>query len=282
MVRPLKTLPLGTLVPFRTPDRRLGFRLGIALVAAFLIGVPFLALLFLVRAKWSPLVQVDMAISADLHGAALRHPALVRTSQVVSTVFDPYVFRVVATAVAVWLLASHRPRLAAWTLVTVWGAALLGLLLKIAVGRARPVFDVVVDTAPGRSFPSGHALGSLVGCGVLLLVLVPLVRSARARRLCWVAAVLIVLAVGMARVVLGVHYPSDVVAGWVLGLGWLAATTAAFQAWRREAGARLVEPAVEGLEPELAEPETGERELGEPEGGEAGGVRAHDLGRSEP
>jgi membrane-associated phospholipid phosphatase len=273
--RPLKTRPLGTLVPFRTPDRRLGLRLGIALLAAFLIGVPFLALLFLVRAKWSPLVQVDMAISADLHAAALRQPALVRASQVVSTVFDPYVFRVVATVVAVWLLASHRPRLAAWTLVTIWGAALLGLVLKIAVGRARPVFDVAVETAPGRSFPSGHALGSLVGCGVLLLVLVPLARSARARRLCWTAAALIVLAVGMARVVLGVHYPSDVVAAWVLGLGWLAATTAAFQAWRREAGARPVEPAVEGLEPEMGEPD-----LGEPDGGEAGGVRAHDLGRS--
>jgi undecaprenyl-diphosphatase len=54
-------------------------------------------------------------------------------------------------------------------------------------------------------------------------------------------------------VALGVHYLSDVLAGWVLGLAWLAATTAAFQAWRRELGGRPVAPASEGLEPEMQE-----------------------------
>jgi undecaprenyl-diphosphatase len=215
--------------------------------------VPFLTLLLLVRAKWSPLVQVDLGVAADLHRSALRHPALVRTCTVVSTVFDPNVFRVAATALAVWLLTDRRPRLATWTLVTIWGAGLLDLLTKIAVGRARPVFDVAVATAVGKSFPSGHALGSMVGCGVLLLVLLPLARVARVRWLCWLAAVLIVLAVGCARVALGVHYLSDVIAGWVLGLGWLAATTAAFQAWRRDLGAPPVQPSAEGLEPELAD-----------------------------
>jgi membrane-associated phospholipid phosphatase len=225
----------------------------LALVAAFMIGVLFLLLLLLVRAKWAPLLDVDQDVAADLHTSALGHPVLVRVLRVISTVFDPNVFRVVATGLAAWLLVEHRPRLATWTFVTIWGAALLGLLLKIAVGRARPVFDIAVTIAGGRSFPSGHALNSMVGCGVLLLVLLPLVRAGRARRLCWLAAVLIVLAVGFARVGLGVHYLSDVVAGWVLGLGWLAATTAAFQAWRRELGARPVQPTAEGLEPELDE-----------------------------
>jgi len=233
------------------PDRRLELRLLLALIAMVLIGVPFLALLLLVRARWSPLLDLDHGVAADLHSAALRHPALVRSLRVISTVFDPNVFRVVATAVAVRLLVDHRPRLATWTLVTVWGGGLLDLLVKTAVGRARPVFDVTVATAVGKSFPSGHALGSLVGCGVLLLVLLPLVRAGRARLLCWLAAVLVVLAVGFARIGLGVHYVSDVVAGWALGLGWLAATTAAFQAWRRELGAQPVQAAAEGLEPEL-------------------------------
>src|SRR5205823_14443517 len=102
--------------------------------------------------------------------------------------------------------------------------------------------------------PSGHALGSIVGCGVLLLVLLPLVRSANGRRLCWAAAAAIVLAVGFARVGLGVHYVSDVLAGWVLGLGWLAATTAAFQAWRREAGASTPPAADAGREPGFVGP----------------------------
>jgi membrane-associated phospholipid phosphatase len=234
-------------------DRRLGLRLILALVAVFVVGVPFLVLLVLVRVKWSPLLHVDQGVAADLHRLALRHPVLVRALQVISTVFDPNVFRVLATALAVRLLVDRRRRLAVWTLVTIWGGGLLDLLTKTAVGRARPVFDVAVATAGGKSFPSGHALGSIVGCGVLLLVLLPLVRTSRARRLCWLAAVLIVLAVGLARVGLGVHFVSDVVAGWVLGLGWLAATTAAFQAWRRELGAPPVQPTTEGLEPDLGD-----------------------------
>jgi len=66
------------------------------------------------------------------------------------------------------------------------------------------------------------------------------------------AATHIVGSVGFARVGLGVHYVSDVVAGWVLGLGWLAATTAAFRAWRREEGDPRT-PASEGLDPDLAD-----------------------------
>jgi undecaprenyl-diphosphatase len=248
------------------PDRRLGVRLVLALVAVFLVGVPFLTLLLLVRARWAPLLRVDLGVAADLHRAALRHPALVRTSTVVSTVFDPNVLRVAATALAVWLLAVRRPRLASWTLVTIWGAGLLDLLTKITVGRARPVFEVEVAAAVGKSFPSGHALGSIVGCGVLLLVLLPLVRVRAMRWVCWLAAALVVLAVGCARVSLGVHYLSDVLAGWVLGLAWLAATTAAFQAWRRERGAPPVQPSAEGLEPELADRNR---------------VQMTDLGRSE-
>jgi membrane-associated phospholipid phosphatase len=236
------------------PDRRFGLRLTLALLAVLVIGVPFLLLLLLVRAKWAPLLRLDHGVAADLHRVALRSPALVRSLEVVSTMFDPNVFRVSATVLAGWLLLRHRPRLASWTLVTTWGAALLGVLLKVAVGRARPIFDLAVATAPGESFPSGHALGSMVGCGVLLLVLLPLARSVLGRRLCWAVAAAVVLAVGFARVGLGVHYLSDVVAAWVFGLGWLAGTTAAFHAWRRERGEPVsAEPAAEGLEPELAD-----------------------------
>jgi membrane-associated phospholipid phosphatase len=215
--------------------------------------VPFAVLLVLVRSKWGPLLRVDQGVANDLHGVALDHPSLVRALRVLSMVFDPNVFRVVATAVAVWLLVDRRPRLATWTLVAVWGGGLLDLLVKTAVGRARPIFEVAVATAPGRSFPSGHALGTVVGCGVLLLVLLPLVRAGLGRRLCWAAAAAIVLAIGFARIGLGVHYLSDVVGGWVLGLAWLIATAAAFGSWRRELGAPPTEPAVEGLEPEMAD-----------------------------
>jgi undecaprenyl-diphosphatase len=85
---------------------------------------------------------------------------------------------------------------------------------------------------------------------VLLLIGVPLM-SRPLRWLSSVAAGLVVLAVGFARVGLGVHYLSDVLAGWILGLGWLAATVAAFHAWRQDVGASVPDVA-EGLEPEIA------------------------------
>lgn len=231
-------------------DRRLGLRLGLALLAAFGLGLPFLLLALLVRARWEPLIRLDTTVADSLHAYALRNDWLVTALEVVSNVFDPLVFRAVATGLAVWLLAAGRRRLAVWVLVTTWGAALLGIGLKLVVGRARPDLVDAVSSAPGRSFPSGHALGAMVGCGVLLLLLGALLPRVW-RTVAWVAGGLVVALVGFARVGLGVHYLTDVVAGWVLGIGWLTVTAAVFEAWRREVGLPP-SPAAE-VEPELAE-----------------------------
>ncbi|MBY8853858.1 hypothetical protein K7G98_38770, partial [Saccharothrix sp. MB29] len=69
-----------------------------------------------------------------------------------------------------WLLVRGRRREAVYVAVTALGAGVLGLVVKEAVGRLRPLVEVAVATAPGPSFPSGHALGSLTTYGVLLLV----------------------------------------------------------------------------------------------------------------
>lgn len=86
---------------------------------------------------------------------------------------------------------------------------------------------------------------------VLLLVLLPLVPR-RARVVCWAVAGLSVLGVGFTRVALGVHWFSDVVGGWLLGLAVVASTAWAFEAWRADSGRRRSE-VTEGLEPELTE-----------------------------
>jgi len=232
------------------PDARFGLRLTLALVAVSLLAVPFLLLLLLVLAKSAPLLRLDTMVATDLHRVARQRHWLVHSLTAVSTVFDPRVFRLVTSAIAVWLWVIGRRRLALWAAATIWGAALLGVAVKSGVGRSRPSFADAVAVAPGRSFPSGHALGSVVGCGVLLLILLPLIPRAW-RWVAGVTAMLIVAVVGLARVGLGVHYLSDVAAGWLLGLGWLAATVSVFETWRREVGARPVPPK-EGLEPELA------------------------------
>lgn len=118
-----------------------------------------------------------------------------------------------------WLLRRR-----AWLLAGVWalGVAGVGLwirILKLAIGRARPEVRWAVEH--GYSFPSGHSAGTLVCYGLLVWVVVRLLRPAHPHA--WAAlAVLVVLAVGGSRILLGVHYVSDVVAGWLLGLAWLA------------------------------------------------------------
>ncbi|RZS90018.1 undecaprenyl-diphosphatase [Motilibacter rhizosphaerae] len=228
------------------PDSRGGLRLTLAVAAAFVVLVPFALALLAVRDRWSPLRRLDLDVASGLHRQAVGSRALVRFLEGVSDVFSPTSFEVVAVVVAVVLLLRRAPRLALWLALTVLLSDPLDTLVKELVRRSRPSFDHPVLVLHSWSFPSGHALGSVVGVGALLLVGLPAVPR-RARRPLIALGVAVVLLVGFARIALGVHYVSDVVGGWLLGASWLAATTAAFRAWRRDLHAP-VRPLTEGLE----------------------------------
>ena len=234
----------------RRADARFGGRALFAGAALLLVAVPFGLLLFLVEDNWRPLVRIDGGVRDDLHTVALHHDGLVSALKVLSTIGSAVVYVPLFAAVAAWLAWWQRlPRLALFVVVTTAGSALLNSLVKLAVDRARPVLDDPVAHAAGMSFPSGHAQSAMVAASVLLLVFLPLLRGAWR----WVAvgaAVVFVLAIGFARVTLGVHYVSDVLAGYALGAAWVAAVVAAFNAWRRERGRPAADPA-EGLEPGL-------------------------------
>lgn len=230
-------------------DRRLGGRLTVALVAAVVLGVPVLLLALLVRANWDPVIRLDLAVADGLHGYAVRHRWLVGVMQDVSFVLGPFVLRPVVTVLAVVLLVRRRYRLGSWVLATLWGGALLGVVLKTVVGRTRPDLLDAVATEGGRSFPSGHALGATIACGLLALV-VGSVLGPTHRMLVRVVSALAVLLVCFARVTLGVHYLTDVTAGVVIGVLWLLLTAAAFHAWRRDTG--LPDAPLDEPEPELA------------------------------
>jgi undecaprenyl-diphosphatase len=131
------------------------------------------------------------------------------------------------------------------------GAA-LDIGLKTLVDRTRPHLPNPFAHAPGASFPSGHAMTSALACGIVLLLVLPLVGRAGTIA-AWTIAALIVLAVGYSRVALGVHWVTDVVGAWLLALAVLAASVSAFQTWRVEHGLRRAHPASEGVEPEERE-----------------------------
>jgi undecaprenyl-diphosphatase len=229
---------------------RFGTRAVLAALALTLVAVPFALLLFLVEDRWRPLLRIDNGARDDLHAYALHHHWLVTTARALSTIGSTPVYLVLFAALAGWLAHRGLRRLALFAVVTMVGSVLLNLLVKTAVHRARPVLPDPVAHAAGLSFPSGHAQGIVVASGVLLLVFLPALRRPW-RGVAVGVALVMVFAIGAARIALGVHYVSDVLAGYLLGAAWVAAMTAAFSAWRRDRGRSDVDPA-RGLEPEHA------------------------------
>ena len=232
------------------PMRHFAGRSALGLAAVVAVGLGFGLLLLLVRFRWAPLLHADSTVAAALNGLIAPHAGAVDAANLISRAGGrPVMFWLVGFAV-VLLLARRRFRLALYLVVTGVGALLLDPSLKMLVGRLRPVVDVPVATAPGNSFPSGHALGSMVVYGALLLVFLPAVR-AKGRPYVIGGVTLVVALIGFTRIALGVHFLSDVLAGWLLGAAWLGVTAYAFRVWRREAG-HPVAPLDEGLEPEAA------------------------------
>ncbi len=219
-------------------------------LAVVLVAVPFLTLLLLVEEHVTGLREVDDGARDALHSVVRHHEVYVKVLQLLSFSGTTAAWTVVFVPVVGWLLWRRLARLATFVVVTVSLSSVLNNLVKVLVHRARPVLSQPVAHANGTSFPSGHAQAALVGYGVLLLVFLPVLRGAW-RRAALGFAVATVLAIGFSRVALGVHYVSDVLAGYLLGAAWLAAMTAAFSAWRRERGRPSVAPR-EGLAPEQA------------------------------
>ncbi|MCM0675770.1 phosphatase PAP2 family protein [Micromonospora phytophila] len=235
------------------PDHSLGLRLTLASVAAFLVLVPFTLLALLVLASWSPLHRLDAAVTDVLYDWALDHPGWTRLLTVWTDVFAPMPLRLAALAVVVWLVRRQARRLALWVATTMLVGGLLGPLLKLLVGRHRPDLLDPVARAVGFAFPSGHALNAALAGGVLVLVFLPHARRRSARIGLWLAASVLTLVTGFSRVALGVHWTSDVLGGWLLGVAVVAATAAGFTAWREGAGLRPVRVSREGVDPESAD-----------------------------
>jgi undecaprenyl-diphosphatase len=126
---------------------------------------------------------------------------------------------------------SGRPRMALLFVVTVLGAYLLDEVLKLGFRRARPVAFFGLKAA-GYSFPSGHALVSCASYGVLAAFSAARTGSRVRRWMLRAGAALLIGMIGISRVYLGVHYPSDVLAGYAAALVWVY-TVASARRWRR-------------------------------------------------
>ena len=206
---------------------QLASRTTIGLAVAFVLAIPFAILTLLVRTESEGLERLDTTVADDLNRAVGNNPFVVDVLQMIGEISTPWVLRAIALVIAIILWRSNDRISAIWLVVTMTIGAILGWLLKLVVERARPEFDEPVAIASGYSFPSGHALNSMLFAACMMVLIHPRTHG-RVRALAWTLAVLFVLVVGLDRIALGVHYVSDVIAGWAVALATVAATTFSF------------------------------------------------------
>lgn len=172
------------------------------------------------------IVQFDMALANALHSAATP----------TSTSFFIFVSLFGGTILFAWaagiivILGWQRRWLALiiW-LITIGGGQLLNTVLKEFFARPRPTFTSPLVIEQYYSFPSGHAMMSFIAYGMLAYIICIMLRSNGQRLAVVLIAAAVVILIGISRMTLGVHYFSDVVAGYAVGTLWLVTCIGA---WR--------------------------------------------------
>ncbi|MFI1471900.1 phosphatase PAP2 family protein [Streptomyces wuyuanensis] len=220
--------PTSTPVP-RSPAPESGAPVPGARTAS-LTAVVAVLLLVTVAVGWSPLISVDRTVAVALHESALAEPGFTRANRILSDwVWDPWTMRALLTAVvlALWWRGDRLPAL--WIAAASLVGAAVQQILKALVGRQRPVWAEPVDSADYAAFPSGHAMTAAVTCGLLLWLLARSGAGHGLRRTAALLAVVSVLGVGFTRLYLGVHWLTDVLAGWLLGVCLVAVAAGSYE-----------------------------------------------------
>jgi undecaprenyl-diphosphatase len=173
-------------------------------------------------------VRAVVAATEVTHERPALHAALVAWQEVT----QPGWLVLVGSGVCLWVTRRHGMRSpAVWGVLTMLAAWGTSAALKVVVQRARPVLDDPLAHAGGFSFPSGHATGAAAVGAVVTVVLWPLL-GPRARVMVPITAAAVALVTAVDRVALGVHHPSDVVAGLAVGG---AVTAGSWLGWTRVA-----------------------------------------------
>jgi undecaprenyl-diphosphatase len=179
----------------------------------------------LATVSWPALRHLDALAPSAGHRWSMATAAVRVPAKVITTLGSPTAVDVVTVLAAGFLLLRKKIRLAIVVVVARLGELGTESLAKLVVGRPRPDLLPVLTSASGSSFPSGHAAGSAVVYGSLVLVAAVLWDRPPPWWVTSLVAAFVVL-VAASRVVLGVHYPTDVLGGLALGAAWAAVALA--------------------------------------------------------
>lgn len=174
----------------------------------------------------------DLPLLHSIH--AVSNPAVVEASWWLARAGYFYGVLPVNALIVIALVVRHRRRDAFFAFVALWGGLLLNTVLKIGIQRVRPALDTVREVEMSYSFPSGHSMAT----AALAATAVALSWHTRWRWPVLLGSGAFAVLVGISRVHAGVHYPSDVAAGWAAGVAWVCVAHAlVFWRWHNAGAA---------------------------------------------
>ncbi len=207
----------------RMSRHQLGMLIGMSVVAGLLFGFVELA---------GEVMEGETSAFDKSLLLALRDPLnpdqpggpwwLARMARDITSLGSTTILTMVTVATLGFLLLLHKRAAALLVLVSIGGGGTLSTLLKMLFDRARPDLVPHGDQVISASFPSGHAMQSAVVYLTLGALLAQFVEGRRTKAYLLTWAMLLTLVIGASRVYLGVHWPTDVLAGWSVGAAWAA------------------------------------------------------------
>ena len=175
------------------------------------------------------LTHVDAAVMQMLHLDA--RPWLTVVMETLTWIGSPMVICPAVVLAAGWLWWKGYKRQAVLVLITTGGAGLMDVVMKLFFRRNRPDVPWAILHEHSFSFPSGHSVEAFALYGMLLYLLMKEMDRTWEKTLAVLAALVLAFGIGLSRIYVGVHYPSDVAAGYFVGGVWVLAVIAAD--WRR-------------------------------------------------
>lgn len=169
--------------------------------------------------KENELGAFDAAVSAAVQ--SYRTPSLTAIFEFITHLGDRFAYLFLTLAVAAFFVYRYgRWKFAVQTVIVLLLSSLSNLVLKKFINRERPTFEHLVDVST-LSYPSGHAMSAMAFYGFLMYLSFILSHSIRFKIASFLVLGSLIILIGVSRIYLGVHFPSDILAGWIGGVIWV-------------------------------------------------------------